>query len=35
MAESSRGGDQEFVNVHTAVVDRAAGPSGNRQTTIE
>jgi succinate-semialdehyde dehydrogenase/glutarate-semialdehyde dehydrogenase len=33
--ELSSQGIHEFVNVHTVVVESAAGPSGNRQTTIE
>ena len=33
--ELSSHGIHEFVNVHTVVVDGPAGPSGNRQTTIE
>ncbi len=33
--ELSSPGIHEFVNVHTIVVDGPAGPSGNRQTTIE
>jgi succinate-semialdehyde dehydrogenase / glutarate-semialdehyde dehydrogenase len=33
--ELSSHGIQEFVNVHTVVVDGPAGPSRNRQTTIE
>jgi succinate-semialdehyde dehydrogenase/glutarate-semialdehyde dehydrogenase len=33
--ELSSHGIHEFVNVHTIVVDGPAGPSGNRQTTIE
>ena len=33
--ELSSQGIHEFVNVHTVVVDGPAGPSGNRQTTIE
>ena len=33
--ELSSHGIHEFVNVHTVVVEAPAGPSGNRQTTIE
>jgi len=33
--ELSSPGIHEFVNVHTVVVDGPAGPSGDRQTTIE
>jgi succinate-semialdehyde dehydrogenase/glutarate-semialdehyde dehydrogenase len=33
--ELSSHGIHEFVNIHTVVVDGPAGPSGNRQTTIE
>jgi succinate-semialdehyde dehydrogenase/glutarate-semialdehyde dehydrogenase len=33
--ELSRHGIQEFVNVHTVVVDGPAGPSADRKTTIE
>jgi succinate-semialdehyde dehydrogenase/glutarate-semialdehyde dehydrogenase len=33
--ELSRHGIQEFVNVHTLVVNGPAGPTGDRQTTIE
>jgi hypothetical protein len=31
----TRPGAHESVNAHTVVVDTPAGPSGNRQTTIE
>jgi succinate-semialdehyde dehydrogenase / glutarate-semialdehyde dehydrogenase len=33
--ELSSHGIHEFVNIHTVVVDGPAGPTGNRQTTIE
>jgi succinate-semialdehyde dehydrogenase/glutarate-semialdehyde dehydrogenase len=33
--ELSRHGIQEFVNVHTVVIDGPAGPGGDRLTTIE